>query len=336
MTDIASDFIRDAEEDIDRRRTRAMTTQTTLPGSIDAITCADRPSWLEARRQGLGASDAPVILGLSPWKTPLALYAEKLGLELEAPEQTEAMAWGLRLQPVIIAAFEEQSGRAALPQRDFLIDRSPEHPWMLASLDGWTKRRPEDTQVGVLEVKTTAAFRTEDWAEAPPLQYQVQVQHQLAVVGARWGTIVCLIGGQRLVWADVERNDTFIERLIAKEREFWERLQAKEPPQVDDSKASAEILKRLYPREAPGLVVNLPEAAADWDEQLQAAKENRKDAEADERKYSNLLKAALGEAETGVLPNGDMYRWVARDVKGYEVAPRIDRVLTRKTYKETK
>src|SRR3990167_4296803 len=160
MTDLASDFIRDAKEDIESRRRQTMTT--------DAITCADRPSWLEARRQGLGASDAPVILGLSPWKTPLALYAEKLGLEIEEPEQTEAMSWGLRLQPVIIAAFEEQSGRSALPQRDFLIDRSPDLPWMLASLDGWTKRRPEDAEIGVLEVKTTSAFRKEDWAEAPP------------------------------------------------------------------------------------------------------------------------------------------------------------------------
>src|SRR3990167_10286820 len=125
--DLSSDFIRDAEEDIENRRRQTMTT--------DAITCADRPSWLEARRQGLGASDAPVILGLSPWKTPLALYAEKLGLEIEEPEQTEAMAWGLRLQPVIIAAFQEQNPeRVAIAKQEFVIDRSPEHPWMLASL----------------------------------------------------------------------------------------------------------------------------------------------------------------------------------------------------------
>jgi len=331
MSDLVSDFIRDAEEaDNERQRRYSMTTP---PETVRSITCADRPSWLEARRQGLGASDAPVILGLSPWKTPLALYAEKLGLEIEEPEQTEAMAWGLRLQPVIIAAFEEETGRSAVPQRDFLIDRSPDFPWMLASLDGWTKRRPEDAEIGVLEVKTTSAFRKEDWAEAPPLAYQVQVQHQLAVVGARWGTIVCLIGGQRLVWADVERNDSFIERLIAKEREFWERLQAKEPPMVDDSKASAEILKRLYPREATGLTVNLPTEAIGWDQDRLAALEALKIAEAAKTAAENHLKAALGEAEMGVLANGVTYTWKASERKGYVVEATSVRTLRRKEIK---
>lgn len=310
-----------------------MTTQTALPATIDAISCADRASWLEARRQGLGASDAPVILGLSPWKTPLALYAEKLGLEIEEPEQTEAMAWGLRLQPLIIAAYAEQSGRSTIEQVNFVIDRSPTHPWMLASLDGWVTKTPGVEDIGVLEVKTTSAFRKEDWAEAPPLAYQVQVQHQLAVVGARWGTLVCLIGGQRLVWADVERNDVFIERLIAKEADFWARLQAKEPPLVDDSKASAEILKRLYPREAPGLVVNLGEDEEVWDAKLENAKERLKDAEQDKRAAENHLKAALGEAETGILPNGVAYTWKAGERKGYVVEATTVRTLRRKESK---
>ena len=36
------------------------------------------------RRTYLGGSDTAAILGLSPWKSPLELYLEKIG---EAPEQ---------------------------------------------------------------------------------------------------------------------------------------------------------------------------------------------------------------------------------------------------------
>lgn len=33
--------------------------------------------WLEWRSQGIGASDAPIIMGASPWKTPYKLWLEK-------------------------------------------------------------------------------------------------------------------------------------------------------------------------------------------------------------------------------------------------------------------
>ena len=36
------------------------------------------PEWLEFRRTMVMASDSPVIMGVSPWKTPLQLYHEKV------------------------------------------------------------------------------------------------------------------------------------------------------------------------------------------------------------------------------------------------------------------
>lgn len=44
------------------------------------IICKDRAEWLEARKDGLGASDAAALLGLSPWKTNVQLWEEKCGL----------------------------------------------------------------------------------------------------------------------------------------------------------------------------------------------------------------------------------------------------------------
>ena len=44
------------------------------------LTEGDRTKWLEARRLGLGSSDAPVLVGVSRRKSLLELYAEKTGL----------------------------------------------------------------------------------------------------------------------------------------------------------------------------------------------------------------------------------------------------------------
>lgn len=40
--------------------------------------------WLEARRAGIGGSDAAAIAGLSKWKTPMSVYLDKLG---QAPQE---------------------------------------------------------------------------------------------------------------------------------------------------------------------------------------------------------------------------------------------------------
>src|SRR3990167_9543260 len=91
--------------------------------------------WREVRRQGIGASDAPAIPGLSPWKSPIQLYADKLGLAEDGSEETEAMRWGRRLEGVIIAAYAEETNREALAGDPLLVhrSRSEEHTSALQS-----------------------------------------------------------------------------------------------------------------------------------------------------------------------------------------------------------
>src|SRR3989337_1994734 len=102
---------------------------------------------------------------------------------------------------------------------------------------------------------------------------------------------------------------------------------------VDDSKASAEILKRLYPREATGLTVNLPTEAIGWDQDRLAAPEGLKIPEGAKKAAGNNMEAALGEAEMGVLANGVTYTWKASERKGYVVEATSVRTLRRKEIK---
>lgn len=68
---------------------------------------ADRDEWLEARRQGVTASEIAAILGLSPYESPRSLYHRKRG---EHPEEDEsdAMRWGKRLEAPIADEFAER------------------------------------------------------------------------------------------------------------------------------------------------------------------------------------------------------------------------------------
>ena len=64
-----------------------------------------------------------------------------------------------------------------------------------------------------------------------------------------------------------------------------------------------------------------------------AALEALKIAEAAKTAAENHLKAALGEAETGVLANGVAYTWKASERKGYVVEATSVRTLRRKEIK---
>lgn len=301
-----------------------------------------RDAWLEERRTGIGASDAAIILGISKWKSPLQLFAEKAGLADIPEDEKDYLSWGHRLEPVIAGAYQDETDRLTLDPGDFAIERSADVPFMLATIDrfivGWPMDRPRPEYApegssagparGVLELKTANAFRREEWKDEPPLAYQIQLQHQLAVTGLQWGSIAVLIGGQQFLWTDIARNQPFIDALIAAEERFWRRVQTKEAPEPDSSQSATKILHALYPRELHD-ATDLPIEAVEWDRDRTLAMEIIRTQEAVKRETENRIKAAMGDHAVGILPSGARYTWKSSTRAGYTVAPTSVRTLRR-------
>jgi putative phage-type endonuclease len=133
------------------------------------------PEWHEHRRKYRNASETPVVLGVSPWKTPYQLWQLKLGLIEQ--QVTPVMQRGTDLEPVARAAYERQAGCVMQP----LVVIDGEYS---ASLDGMTLGGDR-----LLEVK--CPFKGRDstlWktveAGRLPEHYQWQVEHQLMVTSA--------------------------------------------------------------------------------------------------------------------------------------------------------
>ena len=86
--------------------------------------------WLEFRRKKIGASDAPVILEVSPWKTPYQLWIEKTS---GTPSiTTHHQKRGLELEELARQTFEKKTGTIMFPK----VVLHPSFDWMMASLDG--------------------------------------------------------------------------------------------------------------------------------------------------------------------------------------------------------
>lgn len=140
------------------------------------------------RTKTIGASDAPVIAGVSPWQTPYQLWREKTG-RTPAREATDAMSVGTRLEPLVLEATAKAIGKAIVPNR--LEDGSQASfrpvvdstvPYS-ATPDAWAEARYSGVLV---EAKTSSRPEEwgEDWTDQIPEVYRPQVQQQMRVLGA--------------------------------------------------------------------------------------------------------------------------------------------------------
>ncbi len=131
------------------------------------------PEWLSWRLRGIGSSDAPVIVGDSPWNTAKTLWEVKTGRRGEEPDNL-AKRRGRELEATARAAYEAEVGEQMEPH--CLIH--DQFDWMRASLDGLSF----DGSL-LLEVKCPLKLRDHQTALEGkiPEHYYAQLQHQLEV-----------------------------------------------------------------------------------------------------------------------------------------------------------
>jgi len=175
--------------------------------------------WHDLRKLKIGASCAPIILGISPWCSPYRLWGEMMET-LRPKEQTDHMRRGVELEPIARAQFNNELGLDMKPA----VLVSIEHPWMMASLDG-ISYDPEF----ILEIKCPGA-KTIALAQEGiiPDMYLAQIQHQFAVSGYTDGYYYVYDGNHGIA-IFVKRIEPMIDKIIEKEYEFYKALIRMEP-----------------------------------------------------------------------------------------------------------
>lgn len=255
-----------------------------------------REEWLKERKKGIGGSDASVILGFNPWKSPFELYIEKTSDEVREIDN-EAIYWGNMLEDVVAQEFTRRTGKKVRRRNQMFVH--PENEFMIANID-----RDVVGEKALLECKTTNAFNSDAWeGEHIPPAYICQLQHYMAVLGYEKAYIAVLIGGQKFVWKELERDDEFIDIMIQHEKDFWENhVLAGIPPEIDGSSSATELLNKMYPQDNGEIVMLNSDEAEMLIEAIESIKAEVKEKQTLQKEYENKLKLLIGEAQTGVTP----------------------------------
>jgi putative phage-type endonuclease len=276
----------------------------------------------------IGASESPAILGEgygneSAW----TVWQRKMRMLPPEDNEDESLEWGREIQPVVLRMFTKRTGIEVEDLGPFTIQRHPDYPWLGATLDGLAKTCDGPA---VVEAKNVGSYKAGDWnGDEPPLRVAIQIQHQMLAAGVDIGFATACIGGNKLAWRRVEKNERFQKALIDVLKGFWDCVLSKTPPPVDGSHATARAIAAMWPEDS-GATVVLPPESADWDRQLTDAKEAIKAAEAKKLAAENLIKAAIGEASFGDLIGGGSYSWKQQSRKEMIVKASTFRVLRRK------
>jgi putative phage-type endonuclease len=209
--------------------------------SLVSTKSIDHDEWLRWRRTGVSGSDAAAIIGLDRYRSAFDVYADKIGLKPEQPDN-EAMRQGRDLEQYVAKRFMEATGKKV--RRRNAILQHPEHHWMLGNIDRWVVGENAG-----LECKTTSVLNRAKFSQGEfPPNYYVQCVHYMAVTGAeRWYLAVLVLNKAFHVFT-IERDENEIQALVATEKDFWENHIMKQiPPAPDGSESTSELLKQMFP-----------------------------------------------------------------------------------------
>lgn len=182
------------------------------------------PEWLAWRANRIGASDSPIILDVSPYKTPLQLYREKKG-EIENSATAFATSYGHALEPTALMFYERHTGL----KMTATCAQNEKYPHLAASLDGWNSAKQIHVEIKCPGKKDMALA---DDGEIP-YHYEIQIQHQLIVTGTKKAHYYAFDGTRGrliVVWA----NKKLQQEIIDKTTEFRNMLRHENPPPLSD------------------------------------------------------------------------------------------------------
>lgn len=201
-------------------------------------------AWLRWRHDGIGGSDAPALMGENPWRTPQALFAEKVApsrfgnaplpkttakpvvadlfaaaprpLPQQRPDRSAASR-GNSLEPYARDLFNRHIGGSLQPQ----CLESVANPWQRASLDGFC---PATQRALEIKCGEKVYAHTQATGEVPGY-YVGQLQQTLAVTGFAAIDFWVWLPGRMPLHIVVPRDEAYITRLTATGAAFWARVE---------------------------------------------------------------------------------------------------------------
>lgn len=205
------------------------------------------PEQKQIRSNGIGASETPALMGLDPYKKPIDIYQKKLGL-VESADNMHTRR-GQYLEPALREWASSEIGMQFRECGTFKLDSNQ---LVIATPDGMTCG--QDDRV-CLEIKAPGPHTIHEWEFEAPDRYVVQLAQQMLVIGADYGYIVGLVGGELRCYKH-ERDKALEESIVETINSFWNNhVLPQVPPEADGTECYNKYIKHKFPRGTGQLII---------------------------------------------------------------------------------
>ena len=281
--------------------------------------------WLRARQAGIGGSDIPAILGLSPWTTRLEVYHSKVDPipdDIERPSPHES---GQAMRFWTGQVFEKHVAELFRLATGFEVSPPPRIEAAGIFLGQADAVVYDGEAAAPLEIKTTNARNADQWGATGSTNIPEHVLVQALFYGFRMQApyvyVAVLIGGQDFRWYKIHRSAR-LEALIHEEGEaFWrDHVEPRFPPSPEfHHPATASYLRKHYDHVEEANVVELSDDILDMHLRKKEIAAQIRELKKEQETCQAKILAAMGNAEAGRFFDGSGYRAKMVERKGYTV-----------------
>jgi len=196
------------------------------------------------RSKYIGGSDIGAILGLSPFKSPLAVWMEKTGKEVKTVDSLP-LRFGSFVEEFVANEYAKATGFAL--RHDESIYIHPDYSYMSAHIDRFVHTDGLDqAATKILECKTANPFSRAQWGEPGsdqiPLHYLTQVTWYLAITGIERADIAVLIGNTDFRIYTILRDPELENLVLEKAHHFWHEHVLKDIPPPAQTPEDCQLL----------------------------------------------------------------------------------------------
>ena len=257
---------------------------------ITKVSTENREEWKKLRSQYIGGSDSAAVVGLNPFVSPYALWAEKTG-KIPPFEGNLATEVGAYLEEFIAKKFEQETGKKVRRVNQSFLNS--DYPFAIANID----REIVGEDAG-LEIKHTSELNLKKFKGGEyPANYYVQCVWYMAVTGKKRWYLAALIGNKEFRWFTIERDEAEIAALMGAGRDFWKLVKNNTPPPIDGAQATTTAIKTMFSENSDSKV-DLFGYASDI-EQYIAINKQIAELEAIREKCANKVKSFMQDAGSG-------------------------------------
>lgn len=215
------------------------------------LASSSREEWLAQRRDYIGASDIPALLGESQWRTEADVINEKLGRGKLFVDNVRTY-WGRTSEESILQGFSELCRVPLVPNRRLMYN--PSVPGLAATPDALVDfSEPMELEIDlptfevdkmfhssyatfnmaqrlglrcVVDAKCVASRNRSKWSKSPqcPEEYYGQMQAQMLVTGFKVGFLVAKVDAHELYGYAIEADEFYQELIKEKVRMAWKTI----------------------------------------------------------------------------------------------------------------